>query len=141
MDITYYNKSIIFLLIALLCWIIVFCLSFVIDGLYLECHYRASKISTIVAIAIFIVGIILFCLHEYYGEEYRKQSYEQCKNYMQEQYHIKVVDYGQKDSVYIRGGDAEIKTYFYSNEKKYYVEYEFYLLTNGIIRYQSASIW
>ena len=102
MDITYYDKSITFLLIALLCWIIVFCLSFVTDGLYLECHYRASKITTIVAIAIFIVGIILFCLHEYYGEEYRKQSYEQCKNYMQEQYHVEIVDYDQKDSVYIR---------------------------------------
>lgn len=39
------------------------------------------------------------------------------------------------------GGSAEIKTYFYSNGNKHYVEYEFSVLTNGIIQYQSASIW
>lgn len=141
MDITYYDKSVTFLLIASLLWIFVFCFSLVIDALYLECYYRASKISTIVAIAMFIAGIILFCLHGYYGKEYRKQAYEQCRSYMKEQYHVEIVEYQQKDSVYIRGRYVEIKTYFYSNANKNYVEYECQVLNNGIIQYQRANIW
>lgn len=60
---------------------------------------------------------------------------------MKEQYHVEIVDYQQKDSVYIRGRYSEIKTYFYSNGNKNYVEYECQVLNNGIIQYQRANIW
>lgn len=139
MNINYYNQSVIFLMIAIGLFILVFILTFVKEELYDEGYYGISKASTIIGIILIIVGTILFYLHKEYSKEYRKQCYEQCENYIKEKYNIEITEYyNQKGYVYIRGGDAEIKTH--SNEG-YYVEYELHVLNNGTIQYQMATIY
>ena len=143
MNIDYYDKAVTFLMVAIYLFIFAFIIIiFVRQELYDKGKNRLSKISIIIGVILIIIGGVLLYLNNEYSEEYRKQCYEQCENYMKENYNVGIIEYDklhrQNGSVYLRGGYAEIKTY--SNEG-YYVEYELNVLNNGIIQYQTAIIY
>jgi hypothetical protein len=135
-----YDKSEVLLCIIVIGFLIF--LSITILGIILDISELIKKILLIFNIILAAALFFLYYLSNTYMEEYKKEAYKQCENYIKLKYNAEIIEYDKlsssKGSVYVRGGSVSIKTYYYDDNKLYYVEYEFDSNGEGIILYQTA---